>query len=268
METVDRTIALLIDSDNISHNYFKILIDELNKFGNITYKRIYGDFTVQNANGWRSLLLEFAIKPMQQYACTAGKNATDMAMVIDAMDILYTGKVDCICLATSDSDFTKLAMRFRNENYMVIGAGEQKTPKSFIAACDKFLLMDILLAEIKASQTDRQSNDEKKAAIAKSTGDKKQIENNVNKTNETRTVVLSLSELIALMKEIIKKNDEKGDGFANYGQVYKELCLQEKTFNPRNYGIDKKPITFFRELPGNPFIIEIGKDLQRIKASE
>ncbi|MDE7082969.1 MAG: NYN domain-containing protein [Clostridia bacterium] len=132
MEIKDRTIALLIDSDNVSAKYFSIILDELSQYGKVTYRRLYGDFTNPKANGWKQALLDYSIEQIQQVAFTTGKNATDSKMIIDAMDILYKGNVDCFCLATSDSDFTNLAMRFRNDNLVVIGAGEQKTPSSFI----------------------------------------------------------------------------------------------------------------------------------------
>jgi uncharacterized LabA/DUF88 family protein len=247
MEIKDKTIALLIDSDNISHEYFTILMQELNKFGNITYRRIYGDFTRQNAKGWRPLLLEYAIEPMQQYAGTAGKNSTDSAMIIDAMDILYTGKVDCYCLATSDSDFTKLATRLRNADITVIGAGEQKTPRSFRAACDQFLLMDTLLA---TNKTTAVSNDEYAGYDQNPKG------------------VRSLKELISLAEQTIKENDDNGDGWMNYGLFIQYLTKSENAFNPRNYcGENKRPINFFKELPNKPFTIEVGRGRNRIRAN-
>jgi len=131
MEIRDKVIALLIDSDNISREYYAILLDELSKYGRVTYRRLYGDFSKPKANDWQQVLLDYSIEQVQQIAYTSGKNATDSSMIIDAMDILYKRKVDCFCLATSDSDFTGLAMRFRNDNIIVIGAGEEKTPSSF-----------------------------------------------------------------------------------------------------------------------------------------
>ncbi|MDR3021073.1 MAG: NYN domain-containing protein [Clostridiales bacterium] len=146
MEIKDRTIALLIDSDNMSREYYAVLLDELSQFGRVTYRRLYGDFTRPKQNGWQAALLEHSIEQRQQSNYTKGKNATDSSMIIDAMDILYGGKVDCFCLATSDSDFTGLAMRFRNDNLVVIGAGEKKTPNSFRRACDRFIAVDELLS--------------------------------------------------------------------------------------------------------------------------
>ena len=134
MEIKDRTIALLIDSDNVSSDYFSILLDELSQYGKVTYRRLYGDFTNPRANGWKNALLEYSIEQIQQVAFTTGKNATDSKMIIDAMDILYQGKVDCFCLATSDSDFTNLAMRFRNDNIAVIGAGHAGIEAALAAA--------------------------------------------------------------------------------------------------------------------------------------
>jgi len=195
MEIKDRTIALLIDSENISQKYFTILLDELNNLGNVTYKRIYGDFTKTNADGWRSLLLEFAIEPMQQYSCTVGKNSTDSAMIIDAMNILYKGVVDCICLATSDSDFTKLATRFRNEKYVVIGAGEEKTPQAFRTACHRFLLMDVLLAKSK----------DKKIKVAETPAVKEQT----SPKGENKPI--AQNRLIELAKTIIRNGADMAD---------------------------------------------------------
>ena len=214
MEIKDKTIALLIDSENISQKYFSVLMEELHNFGDVTYKRIYGDFTSQKTKGWRQLLLEFAIEPMQQYSCTTGKNSTDSAMIIDAMDILYKGTVDCLCLATSDSDFTKLATRFRNEGYTVIGAGEKKTPQSFRAACDRFILMDVLLAE----------------------GEGKKEKHTID------------NKIIEIAKDIVK-NGAESDGCMHFSTFMNELYKKENAFNPKNYGhSNSKPISFFKEL--------------------
>ena len=165
MEIKDRTIALLIDSDNVSSEYFSIILDELSQYGQVTYRRLYGDFTNPKANGWRPALLEYSIEQIQQVAFTSGKNATDSKMIIDAMDILYKGNVDCFCLATSDSDFTNLAMRFRNENLVVIGAGEKKTPASFRRACDIFIAIDEILQANKKAKADaeRKATEEKES---------------------------------------------------------------------------------------------------------
>ncbi|HCU08250.1 MAG TPA: hypothetical protein DF480_04695 [Clostridiales bacterium] len=144
MATSDRRFAVLIDADNISDKYIKIILDEISNDGEATYKRIYGDWTKPALAPWKRVLLEHSVTPIQQYGYTTGKNATDSAMIIDAMDILYSGNVEGFCLVTSDSDFTRLASRLRESGMMVVGMGEKKTPKAFISACNKFKYLDIL----------------------------------------------------------------------------------------------------------------------------
>ena len=139
MEPTNINIAVLIDGDNIPSAYIKEMMEEIATYGNPTIKRIYGDWTKPNLNTWKNILLENAITPIQQYGYTKGKNATDSAMIIDAMDILYSGKVNGFCIVSSDSDFTRLATRLREAGMQVIGMGEKKTPNPFIVACDKFV---------------------------------------------------------------------------------------------------------------------------------
>ncbi len=144
-------IALLIDSDNISPKYVETVFDELKNIGTVTIKRIYGDWTLDSARSWKTLLPEYALMPIQQYAYTQGKNSTDSAMIIDAMDILYSKEVDAFCLASSDSDFTRLAARLREEGKQVIGMGESKTPKAFVSVCDSFRYLDVLSGDTDSS---------------------------------------------------------------------------------------------------------------------
>ena len=140
-------IALLIDADNVSAKYIKPILDELSKYGNVTYKRIYGDWTRANSAGWKEELLQNSITPIQQFSYTHGKNATDSAMIIDAMDMLYTSELEGFCLVSSDSDFTKLASRLRESGKLVIGMGEDKTPSPFRKACDIFTVLELLLED-------------------------------------------------------------------------------------------------------------------------
>ena len=142
----DRRFAVLIDSDNISQKYCQYILDEIAEYGIATYKRIYGDWT-NPRNNWKEVLLKHSISPIQQYSYTTGKNATDSAMIIDAMDILYTGHVEGFCIVSSDSDFTRLAARLRESGMMVIGMGEKKTPEPFRVACEKFIYLDVLADE-------------------------------------------------------------------------------------------------------------------------
>ena len=143
----EQCYALLIDADNVSAKYIKPILTELSKYGVITYKRIYGDWTSTQNSSWKEELLTNSITPIQQFSYTQGKNATDSAMIIDAMDILYTNDVDGFCIVSSDSDFTRLVSRIRESGKMVIGMGENKTPEPFRKACDKFTILENLLNE-------------------------------------------------------------------------------------------------------------------------
>ncbi len=232
MEIKDRTIALLIDSDNVSSDYFSILLDELSQYGKVTYRRLYGDFTNPRANGWKNALLEYSIEQIQQVAFTTGKNATDSKMIIDAMDILYQGKVDCFCLATSDSDFTNLAMRFRNDNIAVIGAGEQKTPLSFRRACDIFIAIDALL------KTGQAAAEEKKQTTPQK-GGTKQATPPTDKKRE---------KLIRIATQIVREGADV-DGWMHFSAFMNEIYRKENDFNPKLYGEQSsKPIPFFKAL--------------------
>ena len=158
METEDRKLALLIDSDNVSSKYLNGIFDELSQYGIITYRRIYGDFTSQLNARWSEKLLEKSIIPIQQFSNTSGKNATDSALIIDAMDLLYTSNVDGFCIVSSDSDFTRLASRLRESGKIVIGMGEKKTPDSFRAACTIFTELENLVeTEQNVSATDKEA---------------------------------------------------------------------------------------------------------------
>ena len=232
MEIKDRTIALLIDSDNVSSDYFSILLDELSQYGKVTYRRLYGDFTNPRANGWKNALLEYSIEQIQQVAFTTGKNATDSKMIIDAMDILYQGKVDCFCLATSDSDFTNLAMRFRNDNIAVIGAGEQKTPLSFRRACDIFIAIDALL------KTGQAAAEEKKQTTPQKGGT----------TQATPPTDKKREKLIRIATQIVREGADV-DGWMHFSAFMNEIYRKENDFNPKLYGEQSsKPIPFFKAL--------------------
>ena len=260
MEIKNRTIALLIDSDNISAKYLDLLINEVSKFGNITYKRIYGDFTAPTAASWRKILNEYAIEPIQQYLLVPKPkdkdreitfNVTDSAMIIDAMDILYKHNADCVCLATSDSDFTRLAIRFRNENYLVIGVGEKKTPQSFIAACHRFILIDALLAE---SEKPAEEQVEAKVEVPPTEvtppqpnatlNDEKQEESE-DETSEESTP-MPKDKVVEISKEIIHES-ANDDGWILMSTFMHHLYLRVNTFDPRFYGY-KTPTLCFREL--------------------
>ncbi len=213
--------AVLIDADNVPYSNVKGMIEEIAKYGNPTFKRIYGDWTKPTVAGWKSVLLEHAITPIQQYSYTTGKNATDSAMIIDAMDILYTGRVDGFCIISSDSDFTRLALRLREAGVKVIGMGQKKTPAPFIAACDKFIYIEIL-SEMAAQQ----SRDEDKEF-------KKEEEN----TTSTTIKHLDQKTIKLISATIGDLADESGWAFL--GEVGNLILKKEPDFDPRNYGFKK-----------------------------
>ncbi|PWL28113.1 MAG: Maebl [Fluviicola sp. XM-24bin1] len=206
----DKNLAVLIDGDNIPSKYIKEMMLEIAKYGNPTVKRIYGDWTKPHLNKWKSVLLEHAINPIQQYSYTTGKNATDSAMIIDAMDILYSGQVDGFCIASSDSDFTRLATRIRETGLTVIGIGEKKTPDPFIVACDRFIYLEIL-------HTDEEDE--------KATKKKKQVDN-IN------------PKLIRLIRQSVTDLADD-DGWAFLGEVGALIQKKRPSFDARNYGFSK-----------------------------
>lgn len=210
----DIKIAVLIDADNVPAGQVKEMMEEIAKYGNPTIKRIYGDWTKPQLGKWKNVLLENAINPMQQYGYTSGKNATDSAMIIDAMDILYSEKVNGFCIVSSDSDFTKLATRLREAGMMVIGMGEKKTPEPFIVACDKFIYLEILhkQSEEPIDQKDKSSQTPQ-----------------VDKINAKiiRLIAATISDLA---------DDE---GWAFLGDVGNLLQKKQPNFDARNYGFQK-----------------------------
>jgi len=211
---MNANLAVLIDGDNIPSASIKEMMEEIAKYGNPTIKRIYGDWTKPNLAKWKNLLLENAITPIQQYGYTSGKNATDSAMIIDAMDILYSGKVNGFCLVSSDSDFTRLATRLRESGLQVIGIGEKKTPNPFIVACDKFIYIEILNNQSK----ERVSENEKEA---------------------TKVVVDKITNKeIKLIETTINDLSEE-DGWAFLGDVGSLLQKKQPNFDSRNYGFEK-----------------------------
>jgi hypothetical protein len=209
--TKDIKLAVLIDGDNIPSRYIKEMMEEITKYGTPTIKRIYGDWTNPRLGKWKDVLLENAITPIQQYGYTTGKNATDSAMIIDAMDILYSDKVDGFCLVSSDSDFTKLATRLREAGLSVYGIGEKKTPNPFIVACDKFIYLEIL-------------------EVAEEKGEKGK--------REKRVVDKLTPEVLRLLKNSVADAADE-DGWAFMGDVGKLILKKQPNFDSRNFGFEK-----------------------------
>lgn len=220
---IDLRFAVLIDADNIPYANVSGMMEEIAKYGTPTFKRIYGDWTKPNLGGWKNVLLENAITPIQQYGYTRGKNATDSAMIIDAMDILYSGKVDGFCLVSSDSDFTRLATRLREAGMRVIGIGEKKTPMPFIVACDKFIYLEILAPPATVEpETETATTPAKKGKKAAPKKSKPRIPAKI-----IRLIATSIS-------------DASGDDeWAFLGDVGSLLIKKQPDFDPRNYGFQK-----------------------------
>ena len=223
----DKRYALLIDADNISKKYIKCILNELSKYGVVTYKRIYGDWTNNDNNGWKTVLLENSITPIQQYGYTTGKNSTDSAMIIDAMDILYTGQVEGFCLASSDSDFTKLASRLRESGMTVIGMGEDKTPKAFRVACDRFTSLEILL------DPDVNSEKDENGSSAKTT--KSRTTRSTKTTASTTVSAIDKRTLENVIVGIITENVNDGKS-TGLGEIGSTLVKMYPEFDVRNYG--------------------------------
>lgn len=214
---MDLKLAVLIDGDNIPSAYIKEMMEEIAKYGNPTIKRIYGDWTKPHLSKWKNLLLENAITPIQQYGYTTGKNATDSAMIIDAMDILYSEKVNGFCLVSSDSDFTRLATRLREAGMQVYGIGEKKTPNPFIVACDKFIYLEILKKE--AEEEEVSDSNEKR----------------IVKKNEVDKITPKVISLIAATISDLADDD----GWAFLGDVGSLLQKKMPNFDSRNFGFQK-----------------------------
>lgn len=211
----DNRIAVLIDADNVSEKFIKFILDEVSNDGVATYKRIYGDWTKPALNTWKNVLLEFSITPIQQYGYTTGKNATDSAMIIDAMDILYSGNVEGFCIVSSDSDFTRLAVRLRESGMNVVGMGEKKTPQPFISACNKFRYLEVL-AQTTAQGEETEAGEE-----------------------ETVTVETTPLETIKNAVQTIVQEISDDDGRAFVGEIGNMLLRRYPDFDVRNYGFKK-----------------------------
>jgi uncharacterized LabA/DUF88 family protein len=213
----DLRLAVLIDADNIPYRLINGILEEIAKYGVPTFKRIYADWTKPHVAGWKTVLLELAITPVQQYSYTTGKNSSDSALIIDAMDILYTGRVDGFCVVSSDSDFTRLATRLREAGMKVFGMGEQKTPSPFRAACDKFIYIEILEPPAPAASNPVKLSDPRKKERA------------INKPDKNLVSLITSS-----INDIADEN-----GWAFLGDLGNMLLKKRPDFDPRNYGFQK-----------------------------
>ncbi|MBS1754713.1 MAG: NYN domain-containing protein [Ferruginibacter sp.] len=220
MEIQDTRLAVLIDADNVPYSNVRGMMEEIAKYGTPTFRRIYGDWTKPTVSGWKNVLLENAITPIQQYSYTSGKNSSDSALIIDAMDILYSGKVDGFCIVSSDSDFTRLALRLREAGMKVIGMGQKKTPNPFIVACDKFIYLEIIA----------ESDDEEETSLTTKTKKGKPVQKKlVDKLNKE-----SIKLITATIDDLADEN-----GWAFLGDVGNLILKKQPDFDPRNYGFQK-----------------------------
>ncbi len=238
MEQEERRFAVLIDADNVSPKYIKYIMDEVSDMGIATYKRIYGDWTDTAKRGWKDVMLEWSVNPIQQYSYTFGKNATDSAMIIDAMDILYSGNVEGFCIVSSDSDFTKLAQRLREDGMFVVGMGERKTPTPFVKACDTFKILEVIASE-----------------------------------EVSKEQITSLEDIRGAVDKIITENNNLGKptGIAEVGSV---LAKKFSDFDVRNFGYSKLS-TFLESLEnfevlrkGNTYFVQDKKTVVGMKEIE
>lgn len=231
----EKRFAVLIDADNIAPKYTNSILNEISNKGTITYKRVYCDWTGNGAAGWKKVLLKHSLTPIQQYSYTYGKNATDSAMIIDAMDILYGGEVDGFAICSSDSDFTRLAARLREAGKMVIGLGESKTPAPFCAACNEFKFLDRIIDE----------DDEKDDRTTKQTSKKNDTKQNSKADSKPKkedkddeTSITPIEKIAAALKDIIIANGNEANGI-DMGELGSRLQKRYPDFDTRNYGYSK-----------------------------
>lgn len=215
---MESKLAVLIDADNVPYANVREMIEEISKYGTPTIKRIYADWTKPTVSGWKNVLLENAITPIQQYSYTTGKNSSDSALIIDAMDILYSEKVNGFCIVSSDSDFTRLATRLREAGMTVIGFGEKKTPQPFISACDKFIYLEILKQPA--------APEAKTATRVRNPKAEKEPLNKIDK-GTIKLIVESVNDLA----------DESG--WTSLGNLGSFILKKKPEFDPRNYGFPK-----------------------------
>ncbi|MFV0412790.1 MAG: NYN domain-containing protein [Oscillospiraceae bacterium] len=257
MEENGKIIALLIDAENVSPKYIKVILDELSLYGTPAYKRIYGDWTSPDMASWKKTLLENNLTPIQQFSYTQGKNATDSAMIIDAMDILYTKNCEGFCLVSSDSDFTRLASRLRESRMQVIGMGESKTPMAFKSACDIFKYLDVLIniknkapgeatQPLREAKPDKPAKNGKKPEIAPKTPAKPvektppalPVQPTEAQQEEAASGFVPLEKIVQRIHDIVERDSDE-DGFMSLSQVGDILGRQYADFDTRNYGFSK-----------------------------
>ena len=251
-------LAVLIDADNVPRDSLHYAMDEIAIYGTPTIKRIYGDWTTPNLGGWKQSLLENAVTPVQQYGYTTGKNSTDSAMIIDAMDILYAGQCDGFVLVSSDSDFTRLAIRLREAGKYVIGMGEKKTPNPFIVACDKFIYIEVLREQVKKAAAAAAAAKKKKAESQKKTDSQKSSAKSGKAADKLLPDKFVPDEIEQLIADSIADIAEE-DGFADLSDLGNLLIKKQPDFDPRSYGFGKLS-NMLRSLPRFEVVVRTTPD--------
>ena len=235
MDGVERSIAILIDGENIAPKYISLIIDEANKHGKLNYKRIYGDWTSTQLKKWKENCLKYALTPIQQFTSLSGKNSSDFSLVIDAMDILNSGKANGFCIVSSDGDFSRLIVRLKEDDMYCFGMGEEKTPSSLVHSYESFTYLDKLYKVIQA---------EKKA--------EDNIDNKVNKKRKApakkkkTTSITPEKNVINFVKQTIERESEE-DGWVMWSKVANILKKKYPGFNPTNYGKNLKKLQYFKK---------------------
>lgn len=239
----DRHIALLIDADNISHTKLAAILAELSKYGTANIRRAYGDWTSTSLKGWKDKLHEFAIRPVQQFNYSTGKNATDIALVIDAMELLFTQKLDAFCIASSDADFTPLVMQLKANGLAVHGFGERKTPSPFVNACSEFLFLDSLTDAAPSPQLDDAAPAAKPAAKAKAAqSDDVALRPEVPRTTTAAKPLSSDTRLVTVLRGAVDASASE-DGWATMSAAG-SAAKRQAQIDPRNYGKKNFPALF------------------------
>ena len=247
----DLKLAVLIDADNISPKYVKVILDEAASFGVAAAKRIYGDWSDPRLKSWKDALLNNSIIPMQQYSYTTCKNATDSAMIIDAMDLLYSGNLDGFCIVSSDSDFTRLAARLREAGKLVIGMGESKTLGPFVKACDQFKYLDLILGHQEEEEAAPTATDEAEAAALAQAGD---------------DTAINRDSVAKLVRGMIDEMDD-GTGWVRTSRVGDQLIKRYPDFDVRNFGSKSlnKFLASFPEMEVEERILANGNPIQFVR---
>ena len=243
---MEERYALLIDADNVSPKYIKYILDEVSDQGVATYKRIYGDWTDISKKSWKEQLLRYSINPIQQYSNTNGKNSTDSAMIIDAMDILYSGNVEGFCLVSSDSDFTKLAQRLRESGMFVLGMGEQKTPSSFRVACDAFKILEVI----------SQNEDDISPAITAVSENPARYGTSQDETPS----ITSKAEIERTVSRVLTENNDHGKN-TTLSEIGSILQKKFSEFDVRNYGYSK--LSTFLESMNDIEVLKTGQQIEK-----